>query len=164
MNLEQIRANKILKLNVLAKKVLEFSLKGESIVFTNGCFDIIHTGHLHTLSEAKFKGSKLIVGINSDASVKRLKGEKRPIQNEKERALILASLSFVDYVVLFEEDTPLNLIKILKPNVLVKGGDYKLQEIVGADIVLNNGGKVEMIPFLEGNSTTNTIQKIIDNL
>ncbi len=163
MNIEQIRANKILSVAALVKKVASFRITGETVVFTNGCFDMIHSGHIHTLSEAKLKGSKLIVGINSDVSVKRLKGAKRPIQNENERALIIASLSFVDYVVLFEEDTPFNVIKTLNPNILVKGGDYRITEIVGADIVIENGGKVEMIPFLKGNSTTNTIQKIIDS-
>lgn len=161
MNIEQIRNRKILDLEILKKQIAGLKLKGETIVFTNGCFDIIHSGHIHTLSEAKALGTKLIVGINSDASVKRLKGEKRPILSEDERALIVAALSFVDFVILFEEDTPYNLIKNLTPNILVKGGDYTIDEIVGADIVLQHGGKVEMIPFLTGFSTTNTIEKII---
>lgn len=161
MNIEQIRNAKILDLEVLKKHIAGLKVKGETIVFTNGCFDIIHSGHLHTLSEAKALGTKLIVGINSDASVKRLKGEKRPVLSEDERALIVAALSFVDFVILFEEDTPFNLIKNITPTILVKGGDYKIEEIVGADIVLNNGGSVEMIPFLTGFSTTNTIEKII---
>tara|TARA_B110000495_G_scaffold194507_1_gene200944 strand:- start:363 stop:857 length:495 start_codon:yes stop_codon:yes gene_type:complete len=161
MNIEQIRNAKILDLQVLKKHIAGLKVKGEKIVFTNGCFDIIHSGHIHTLSEAKALGTKLIVGINSDASVKRLKGEKRPVLSEDERALIVAALSFVDFVILFEEDTPFNLIKNITPTILVKGGDYKIEEIVGADIVLNNGGSVEMIPFLSGFSTTNTIEKII---
>ena len=161
MNIEQIRNAKILDLQVLKKHIAGLKVKGEKIVFTNGCFDIIHSGHIHTLSEAKALGTKLIVGINSDASVKRLKGEKRPVLSEDERALIVAALSFVDFVILFEEDTPFNLIKNITPTILVKGGDYKIEEIVGADIVLNNGGSVEMIPFLTGFSTTNTIEKII---
>lgn len=160
MNIEQIKNTKILDLETLQKHVAGLKLKGEKIVFTNGCFDIIHAGHIHTLSEAKALGTKLIVGINSDASVQRLKGPKRPIQSEDERALIVAALSFVDFVILFEEDTPYHLIKNLLPNILVKGGDYTIDEIVGADIVLQHGGKVEMIPFLEGFSTTNTIDKI----
>ena len=161
MNIEQIRNAKILDIEVLKKHIASLKVKGETIVFTNGCFDIIHSGHIHTLSEAKALGTKLIVGINSDASVKRLKGEKRPVLSEDERALIVAALSFVDFVILFEEDTPFNLIKNITPTILVKGGDYKIEEIVGADIVLNNGGSVEMIPFLSGFSTTNTIEKII---
>ena len=161
MNIEQIRNAKILDLERLKKHIAGLKVKGETIVFTNGCFDIIHSGHIHTLSEAKALGTKLIVGINSDASVKRLKGEKRPVLSEDERALIVAALSFVDFVILFEEDTPFNLIKNITPTILVKGGDYKIEEIVGADIVLNNGGSVEMIPFLSGFSTTNTIEKII---
>lgn len=161
MSLAQIKKTKIFTLETLKKQIEYLKQAGEKIVFTNGCFDIIHSGHIHTLSEAKALGTKLIVAINSDASVKRLKGEKRPILSENERALIIAALSFVDFVVLFEEDTPFNLIKNLQPNVLVKGGDYKINEIVGADIVLENGGSVEMIPFLTGFSTTNTIEKII---
>jgi len=163
MNLQEIRNARIKPLKELSKIIAGEKLKGETIVFTNGCFDIIHSGHIHTLSGAKVLGSKLIVGVNSDNSVKRLKGEKRPIQSENERALIIAALSFVDFVIIFEEDTPFNLIKTLKPNILVKGGDYKITEIVGADIVLKNGGTVEMIPFLTGFSTTNTIEKISRN-
>lgn len=161
MSIEQIQNRKIKSLEELLKSVAAFRVTGETIVFTNGCFDIVHSGHIHTLSEAKALGTKLIVGINSDASVKRLKGEKRPIQNETERALIIASFSFVDYVVVFEEDTPLKLIESIIPDILVKGGDYNLDQIVGADIVLKNGGKVEMIPFLKGFSTTDTIGVIL---
>ncbi|MGB0886433.1 MAG: D-glycero-beta-D-manno-heptose 1-phosphate adenylyltransferase, partial [Chitinophagales bacterium] len=148
---------KIQSLEALSDIVKGLKQKGETIVFTNGCFDIVHPGHIHTLSEAKDLGTKLIVGINSDSSVKKLKGDTRPIQNEDQRALTIAAFSFVDYVVLFENETPIKLIETLIPNILVKGGDYKIDEIVGADIVLKNGGKVEMIPFLKGFSTTNTI-------
>ncbi|MGB1018222.1 MAG: D-glycero-beta-D-manno-heptose 1-phosphate adenylyltransferase [Chitinophagales bacterium] len=151
---------KIQSLEALSDIVKGLKQKGETIVFTNGCFDIVHPGHIHTLSEAKYLGTKLIVGINSDSSVKKLKGDTRPIQNEDQRALTIAAFSFVDYVVLFENETPIKLIETLIPNILVKGGDYKIDEIVGADIVLKNGGKVEMIPFLKGFSTTNTIGKI----
>lgn len=161
MSLEKLQKRKVLDLSTLKKKVTAMRVTGETIVFTNGCFDIVHSGHIHTLSEAKALGTKLIVGVNSDASVKRLKGEKRPIQSEAERALVLAAFSFVDYVVVFEEDTPLNLIENIVPDILVKGGDYKLDQIVGADIVIENGGKVEMIPFLTGFSTTDTIGKIL---
>ena len=151
---------KIQSLEALSNIVKGLKQKGETIVFTNGCFDIVHPGHIHTLSEAKDLGTKLIVGINSDSSVKKLKGDTRPIQNEDQRALTITAFSFVDYVVLFENETPIKLIETLIPNILVKGGDYKIDEIVGADIVLKNGGKVEMIPFLKGFSTTNTIGKI----
>ncbi len=163
MTIEKIRQRKIKTLEDLMKSVAAFGVTGETIVFSNGCFDIVHLGHIHTLSEAKNLGTKLIVGINSDASVKRLKGEKRPIQSEDERALVIAAFEFVDFVIIFEEDTPLNLIENIIPNILVKGGDYKIDEIVGAEIVLKNGGRVEMIPFLTGFSTTDTIAKILKN-
>lgn len=161
--IDRIIDQKVKMLTDLVKIVKGLKLKGEKIVFTNGCFDIIHSGHIHTLSESKNLGTKLIVGINSDSSVKKLKGEKRPIQNEKQRALILASLSFIDFVIVFEEETPLNLIKNLEPNILVKGGDWDISEIVGADIVINNNGEVKNIPFLKGFSTTDTIAKILEN-
>lgn len=161
MFIKSISERKIKTLEELMKIVAACEVTAETIVFTNGCFDILHLGHIHTLLEAKNLGSILIVGINSDASVKRLKGEQRPIQTEMERATIIAALEFVDYVILFEEDTPLTLIENIIPDVLVKGGDYELNQIVGADIVLKNGGKVEMIPFLEGFSTTDTIAKIL---
>jgi len=163
MTIEKIRQRKIKTLEDLMKSVAAFGVTGETIVFSNGCFDIVHLGHIHTLSEAKNLGTKLIVGINSDASIKRLKGEKRPIQSEDERALVIAAFEFVDFVIIFEEDTPLNLIENIIPNILVKGGDYKIDEIVGAEIVLKNGGRVEMIPYLTGFSTTDTIAKILKN-
>ena len=125
--------------------------------FTNGYLDIIHS-----LAESKALGTKLIVAINSDSSVKKLKGEKRPIQHQDQRSLIIASFSFVDFVIVFEEETPYNLIKNIKPDVLAKGGDYKISEIVGAEIVLQNGGEVKLIPFLKGFSTTDTISKILE--
>lgn len=160
MNLKEIRKSKIKPLNELLKIVAGLKVKGNTIVFTNGCFDIVHPGHIHSLSEAKALGSILIVGVNSDASVRRLKGSKRPIQLEDERALIVASFSFVDFVVIFEDDTPFRLIEKIEPGVLVKGGDYKLDEIVGSDIVIEKGGQVLMIPFLTGFNTTKTIEKI----
>lgn len=159
--IEKIRTTKIKTLKELTQLSIDLKKSGETIVFTNGCFDIIHPGHIHSMAESKAFGTKLIVGINSDASVKRLKGVKRPIQSENERALVIASLMFVDYVIIFEEDTPLKLIENIIPNILAKGGDYKLNEIVGADVVIENGGKVEMIPFLTGFSTTNTIGEIL---
>ena len=133
--------------------------EGVKIIFTNGCFDILHRGHVEYLSKAKDLGDVLIVGLNTDNSVKILKGSDRPINDEYSRALILASLSFVDAVVLFDEETPLNLISVIKPDVLVKGGDYKAEEIVGYDIVKDSGGDIVVIDFVDGFSTTNIIQK-----
>lgn len=132
----------------------------EIVVFTNGCFDILHYGHLHYLAAAADLGNRLIIGLNSEDSVKRLKGTHRPINDNLTREFTLASLEFVDLVVIFEEDTPLELIKNLIPNILVKGGDYKVDQIVGADIVIENGGKVARLPFVKGYSTTNIEEKI----
>ncbi len=129
---------------------------GKKVIFTNGCFDILHAGHVSYLNKARELGDILIVGLNSDSSVKKLKGQTRPINNENDRAIILSGLRAVDYVVIFEEDTPYELIKIIKPDVLVKGADYKNKEVVGSDLVK----KVELINFLEGRSTTNIIKKI----
>lgn len=133
---------------------------GRSVVFTNGCFDILHRGHLDYLSKAASLGNMLVVGVNTDSSVRRLKGDSRPINNEQDRLFALASLLFVDAVCLFDEDTPAALIDEVKPDVLVKGGDYTLDRIVGAKEVMARGGKVEIIPFLEGYSTTGLIEKI----
>ncbi len=134
--------------------------KNKKIVFTNGCFDILHSGHVHYLNEARQQGDLLIVGLNSDASVKRLKGESRPINNEEDRKFVLQNLKSVDFVEIFTEDTPYNLIKKIMPNVLVKGGDWKPEEIVGSDIVLANSGEVKSLSFIQGRSTTNIINKI----
>lgn len=138
-------------------------LKSENkkIVFTNGVFDIIHRGHVEYLTEARSLGDVLIVGLNSDSSVKMIKGEKRPIVNEDNRAYVLANLKPVDYVVIFPEDTPLNLISAVKPGILVKGADWAEDKIVGADIVKANGGEIKRIKFVENNSSTNIIEKII---
>ncbi len=133
----------------------------KKIVFTNGCFDIIHVGHAKYLFEAKSFGDILIVGLNSDDSTSRLKGDKRPINNESDRAFVLSALEPVDYVVIFDEDTPAELIKIVKPDVLVKGGDYTKENIVGAEFVESFGGEVKVIPFVEGKSTTSLIEKIV---
>ena len=135
-------------------------LHQQKIVFTNGCFDVLHFGHVHYLLEARKLGDILVVGLNSDDSVRRLKGPGRPINGEKERAFVLAALGCVDYVVLFEEDTPENLIKAVRPDVLVKGGDYALDQIVGADFVRQNGGIVTTIPFVEGYSATHVIEQL----
>lgn len=134
--------------------------RGRKIVFTNGCFDILHVGHVAYLQKAKELGDCLVVGINSDDSVRRLKGDTRPVNSIKDRILLLAALESVDYVAVFEEDTPFELIRAIMPQVLVKGGDYKIEEIVGGDLVSANGGKVVTIPFVEGKSTTKIIQNI----
>ncbi len=135
--------------------------EGNKIVFTNGCFDLIHMGHVLYLEEAKRKGDKLIVGVNSDSSVKKLKGIHRPIKDQINRVHILAALESVDMVLIFEENTPLELIQTILPDVIVKGGDWKPSQIVGSDIVLANGGEVLSLQFVEGYSTTALEQKII---
>jgi len=152
--------HKIWKLGELKKALLNDRRHGKKIVFTNGCFDILHRGHLHVLEEASKLGDKLIVAVNSDSSVRKLKGPGRPINSEKDRMLAVASLSFVDYVVKFTEETPLKTIRELRPEVLVKGGDYSIETIVGSDLVLKNGGKVEVVPTLGGYSTTAFIKLI----
>lgn len=134
--------------------------KDKKIVFTNGCFDILHVGHKRYLQQAASLGDILVVGVNSDDSVRRLKGPSRPVNNEQDRAEILSALGFIDYVVIFEEDTPYELIKKIQPDVLVKGGDYKPEEVVGRDIVEARGGRLELISFVEGKSTTNIINRI----
>ncbi|MFK7907754.1 MAG: D-glycero-beta-D-manno-heptose 1-phosphate adenylyltransferase [Chitinophagales bacterium] len=149
---------KILTQTELTNKLSKWRFLEQKIVFTNGCFDLIHKGHIHTLAKARDLGDMLILGLNSDASVKRLKGESRPLQSENDRALILAAMIFVDAVVIFEEDTPFNLIELIQPDVLVKGGDYQKHEVVGADIVKAKGGEVVLIPFVEGHSTTSLIE------
>lgn len=152
--------NKILDSKGLIAVLKNLKMKGKKIVFTNGCFDLLHKGHIDYLSKARELGDVLILGLNTDNSIKRIKGETRPIQDEDSRAFILASLVCVDYVVMFEEDTPYYLINTIKPDVLVKGADYKKEDIVGGDIVEKNGGEVTTIEFLDGYSTTNIIKKI----
>ena len=151
---------KIFTIDALQHQLKRWRLHNKKIVFTNGVFDILHEGHIASLSEAASYGSILIVAVNTDASVKRLKGESRPINNENSRALLLASLVITDAVILFEEDTPLNLITTLLPDVLVKGGDYTLDQIVGAKEVMANGGEVKIVPILDGFSTTGIIEKM----
>jgi len=158
------------KLEIIHSKILDdaglnqqlaiWRFLNKKIVFTNGCFDIIHLGHIDYLSKAKDLGDILLIGLNTDKSVKRLKGNNRPIKNQQERAVLLASLQFVDAVILFNEDTPYNLIKKIEPEILVKGSDYKKEEIVGADIINNTGGEIITIDFLEGYSTTSILDKI----
>ena len=133
---------------------------GKKIVFTNGCFDILHAGHVFYLNHSKALGDILIIGLNSDESVRRLKGVERPVVNQEDSALIVDSLKAVDYVIIFDDDTPFNLINNIKPDILVKGGDYQIENIVGADIVQQSGGIVKTIPFVEGKSTTGLLSKI----
>ena len=152
--------NKLLSREDLETKLSEWRSLKKNIVFTNGCFDILHRGHVEYLAQASDLGDKLIVGLNTDASVKRLKGESRPVNDEQSRALLLSALQFVDAVVLFGEDTPYELIKQVQPDVLVKGNDYRAEEIVGYDIVTAKGGKVLTINLVEGFSTTNIIKRM----
>ncbi len=135
----------------------------KKVVFTNGCFDLLHVGHVRYLKEAKRLGDILVVALNTDASVKRLKGPERPVQLENDRAEILAALECVDYTCLFDEDTPEKIIKALRPDVLVKGGDWKVEQIVGHDFVQSYGGQVLSLPFIQGRSTTTLIQKARQN-
>lgn len=145
---------------VIARHCAALRAAGRSVVFTNGCFDILHRGHLDYLSRAASLGNALIVGVNTDSSVRRLKGPLRPVNNEQDRLFALASLLVVDSVCLFDEDTPAELIEAIKPDVLAKGGDYTIDTIVGAREVQARGGRVEVIPFVEGYSTTSLIEKI----
>jgi D-beta-D-heptose 7-phosphate kinase / D-beta-D-heptose 1-phosphate adenosyltransferase len=154
---------KILDLDRLKLRVAEWRSSGETIVFTNGCFDLLHVGHITLLEDCHRFGSKLVLGLNADASVCRLKGPTRPIVSERERARVMAALAAVDAVVLFEEDTPLELIRALKPNVLVKGGDYTIETVVGHEDVIASGGRVEIVPTVEGFSTTNIVKKLTAN-
>jgi len=142
------------------KRIAQWRTLGKTVSFTNGCFDILHRGHIFSLSQAAQEADYLIVGLNSDSSTKRLKGNGRPVNNEQSRALLLSSLLMVDAVVLFDEDTPLELIKTLLPDVLVKGGDYTVEQIAGSKEVIANGGKVVINPIVEGFSTTGLIDKI----
>ncbi len=152
--------DKILCQTKLLQIVKELRQDGKRLVFTNGCFDLMHAGHAHYLQEAKGYGDILIVGLNSDASVRRLKGKQRPIIDQENRAFMLAALQSVDYVVIFEDDTPFSLIQAILPDILVKGGDWAVDEIVGSDIVSQNGGQVYSIALREGLSSSLIIQKI----
>ena len=154
--------SKIFAADALAKELDRRRSSGEKIVFTNGCFDILHAGHVRYLAEARSAGDLLVVGLNSDASVKTIKGPKRPIVGEKQRAEVLAGLGSVDYVTLFDEPDPLRLIEKLKPDVLVKGADWSEEKIVGAEFVRKNGGKVIRIEFLPGISTSGIVRRIVE--
>ncbi len=160
MNHHQHIASKLLSKNSLLEKLKLWNDANEKIVFTNGCFDIIHQGHIDYLAKAADLGTKLIIGVNTDASVSKLKGKHRPIQDEKSRLLILASFEFTDVVILFDEETPYELIKLIQPDVLVKGSDYKAENIVGYDIVTAKGGEVKTLDFLDGFSTSAIEKKI----
>ena len=155
--------DKILTPAQARQQVQCWHMVGQTVAFTNGVFDLLHEGHLYSLGEAAKEGTRLIVAINSNQSVKRLKGPERPIQSETTRALVLAALVFVDAVVIFEEDTPAELIELIEPDVLVKGGDYTPEQIAGADGVLARGGRVVINPILEGFSTTATIRRMKKN-
>lgn len=150
----------ILKRAMAAQIIEELKMQNKKVVFTNGCFDILHVGHLTYLNEAKRQGDILVVGVNSDASVKRLKGESRPINSEVDRAEMLCGLKAVDYTVIFEEDTPCELLDELKPSIHVKGGDYTKDDLPETKIVEKNGGEVRILGFVEGKSTTNIANKI----
>ena len=154
---------KILDLERIRKRVGEWRASGETIVFTNGCFDLLHVGHISLLEDCRRFGSKLVLGLNSDASISRLKGPTRPIVGERERARVMAALAAVDAVILFEEDTPMELIRTIRPNVLVKGGDYTVETVVGHEEVTASGGRVEIVSTVEGFSTTNIVKKLAAN-
>jgi rfaE bifunctional protein nucleotidyltransferase chain/domain len=153
--------NKVHNCESLRNLISQWQLQGERVVFTNGCFDLLHYGHLHYLADARDLGQRLVVALNSGASVRRLKGPTRPINDETTRAHLMAGLEVVDAVVFFDEDTPYELIQMLQPDVLVKGGDWQPEQIVGADIVLARGGEVRSLPFVEGYSTTKIEQTIL---
>ena len=158
-NLQNIKS-KIFSLSDLKTQSDKWKQDGDKIVFTNGCFDLVHRGHVEVLANTADLGDRLIIGLNSDVSILKIKGKNRPIIDENSRAILLASLQFVDAIVLFSEDTPKQLIETIVPNVLAKGGDYKIEEIAGHEIVLQNEGEVILVPFIDGFSTTNIVDKI----
>ncbi|MHB8767105.1 MAG: D-glycero-beta-D-manno-heptose 1-phosphate adenylyltransferase [Deferrisomatales bacterium] len=154
-------ADKVLPLPALLDALRPLRAAGGRVVFTNGCFDLLHPGHVTYLEAARDLGDALVVGLNSDASVRRLKGPRRPILTQQERATVLAGLRSVDYVVVFDEDTPLGLIEAIVPDLLVKGGDWAVASIVGREAVEAAGGQVRAIPFVEGNSTTGIVERVL---
>ena len=155
--------SKILSFSSLKSQLEKWRSRNEKIVFTNGCFDLLHLGHVDYLAKARDLGDRLIVGVNSDASIKLVKGSSRPIKDEQSRAALLAGMAYVDAVVLFDEETPLSLISMVMPDFLVKGGDYMIKDIVGHEIVLNNKGRVCTIDFVKGYSSSVLIEKIKRN-
>ena len=159
-NIEKTLLNKILDFNSLKSLVSGWQAEGKKVVFTNGVFDLLHLGHITYMAKASELGDKLIIGLNSDSSVKRIKGDDRPVNDQNNRAALLAALFFVDAITVFEEDTPQNLIAALLPDILVKGADYSIENIVGAKEVIANGGEVKTIDLVEGYSSTSIIEKI----
>ena len=158
-NFQNIKS-KIYSLTDLVEKLKMWRKSGEKIVFTNGCFDLVHRGHVEMLANTADLGDRLVIGLNTDISIKNLKGENRPVVDEYSRSILLASLQFTDAIVLFSENTPQKIIETIIPDVLAKGGDYNLEEIVGYDVVTQNGGDVIRVPFIDGYSTSNLIHKI----
>jgi D-beta-D-heptose 7-phosphate kinase/D-beta-D-heptose 1-phosphate adenosyltransferase len=154
-------SEKIIDISKIEEIIFEIKKQNKKIVFSNGCFDIIHRGHVEYLAKASNFGDILIIGLNSDNSVRKLKGENRPVQDQNTRALILSAFSFIDFVIIFDQETPYELIKLIKPDFLVKGADYKPEEIVGYDILQNYGGQVKTIELVKGHSTTNIIGKFL---
>ena len=153
-------AYKILDMSTLQSRLHHWRAVGGRVVFTNGCFDILHRGHIDLLAECRHMGDYVVLGLNSDASVKKLKGPHRPVNDQLSRAVVMAALSLVDAVIIFEEDTPLEIITEIKPDILVKGGDYKASDVVGAQIVKALGGEVRIVPLVEGYSTTATVSRM----
>jgi len=163
-NLEKTLLNKISDLQSLKASIAQWQSEGKRVVFTNGVFDLLHIGHITYMAKAAELGDKLVIGLNSDSSVKRIKGEDRPVNDQNSRAALLAALFFVDAIVVFEEDTPINVITSLMPDILVKGADYSIENIVGAKEVIANGGEVKTIDFVEGYSSTSIIKKIREQI
>lgn len=157
-------SDKIYALPQLQQQLEVWRTQGQKIVFTNGCFDLLHLGHVDYLEKARQLGDKLVLGLNTDASISRIKGPSRPLQDEMSRARVMASLLFVDAVVLFNDDTPLELIKAVQPDILVKGDDYAVEQIVGHEVVMARGGEVKTVPLVKGYSTTNIVNKIEDQI
>lgn len=163
-DIEKTLLSKITDLETLRASISVWKNDGKKVVFTNGVFDLLHTGHITYMAKAAELGDKLIIGLNSDSSVKRIKGSDRPVNDQNSRAALLASLFFVDAVIVFDEDTPIDLITVLLPDILVKGADYSVENIVGAREIIANGGEVKTINFVEGYSSTSIIQKIRDQI
>lgn len=163
-NLEKTLLNKISDLQSLKTSIEQWQSEGKKVVFTNGVFDLLHIGHITYMAKAAELGDKLVIGLNSDSSVKRIKGENRPMNDQNSRAALLAALFFVDAIVVFGEDTPINVITTLMPDILVKGADYAIENIVGAKEVMANGGEVKTIDFVEGYSSTSIIKKIREQI
>ncbi|MDO3626164.1 D-glycero-beta-D-manno-heptose 1-phosphate adenylyltransferase [Mucilaginibacter sp. BT774] len=163
-NLEKTLLSKISDIPSLKASIAQWQSEGKKVVFTNGVFDLLHIGHITYMAKAAELGDKLVIGLNSDSSVRRIKGEHRPVNDQNSRAALLAALFFVDAIVVFEEDTPIKVITALMPDILVKGADYSIANIVGAKEVMANGGEVKTIDFVEGYSSTSIIKKIREQI